>query len=102
MKVDSMAYISSVLEADPTARAAQADGYEGWWSSETHTDPFVSAAVAAAATTDIDIGTAIVVAFARNPMTVALQANDLQTLSNGRFILGMGSQIKPHIERRYS
>src|SRR3954471_20569095 len=102
MKVDSMAYISSVFEAESTARAAQADGYDGWWAPETQTDPFISAAVAAGATTDIEIGTAIVVAFARNPMTVALQANDLQTLSQGRFILGMGSQIKPHITRRYS
>jgi probable F420-dependent oxidoreductase len=48
------------------------------------------------------VGTAIAVAFARNPMTVALQANDLQALSGGRFALGLGSQIKPHITRRYS
>jgi probable F420-dependent oxidoreductase len=102
MKVDSMAYIASVLEAESTARTAEADGYDGWWAPETQTDPFISAAVAAGATTSIEIGTAIVVAFARNPMTVALQANDLQTLSGGRFVLGMGSQIKPHIERRYS
>ena len=47
-------------------------------------------------------GTGIAVALARNPMTLATVANDLQTLSEGRFMLGLGSQIKPHIEKRFS
>jgi hypothetical protein len=50
----------------------------------------------------VELATAIAVAFARNPMTVALQSNDLHTLSGGRFTLGLGSQIKPHITNRYS
>src|SRR5205085_231778 len=50
----------------------------------------------------VDLITGIAVAFARNPMTVAVQANDVQALSGGRFVLGLGSQIKPHIMKRYS
>ena len=78
------------------------DGYDGWFAFETQIDPFLACAVAAERTETIEIGTAIAVAFARNPMTVALQANDLQALSGGRFMLGLGSQIKPHITRRFS
>jgi probable F420-dependent oxidoreductase len=58
--------------------------------------------LAAEHTERIKLGTGIAVAFARNPMTLAVVANDLQTLSEGRFILGLGSQIKPHIEKRFS
>ncbi len=92
---------------DPTgiaeaARTAEAAGYDGVWSSETSHDPFLPLAVAASATETLELGTAIAVAFARNPMTLAVMANDLQHLSQGRFYLGMGSQIKPHITKRYS
>jgi probable F420-dependent oxidoreductase len=92
---------------DPTgiaeaARIAEAEGYDGVWSSETSHDPFLPLAVAASATETLELGTAIAVAFARNPMTLAVMANDLQHLSKGRFYLGMGSQIKPHITKRYS
>ena len=59
-------------------------------------------ALAAEHTQRIQLGTGIAVAFARNPMTLAMVANDLQTLSEGRFMLGLGSQIKPHIEKRFS
>ena len=58
--------------------------------------------MAAAATERLELGTGIAVAFARNPMNLAMLANDLQELSRGRFILGLGSQIKPHITKRYS
>jgi probable F420-dependent oxidoreductase len=102
MKVDSGTYAPTIDEAASLAVAAEADGYDGWWAFETQIDPFLACAVAAERTETIEIGTSIVVAFARNPMTVALQANDVQALSGGRFTLGMGSQIKPHIERRYS
>jgi probable F420-dependent oxidoreductase len=102
MKVDAGGYAASVNEAGDAARRAEGDGYDGWWAVETQVDPFLACAVAAERTEGIEIGTGIAVALARNPMTVALQANDLQALSGGRFVLGLGSQIKPHITRRYS
>ncbi len=92
---------------DPNGIAAQAvkaeqSGYDGVWSAETNHDPFLPIAVAAAATERLEFGTGIAVAFARNPMTLAVLANDLQLLTKGRFMLGMGSQIKPHITKRFS
>ncbi len=102
MRVDSGQYVPTLDAAGQTAVEAEANGYDGWWAFETQIDPFLGCAIAAERTDRIDLGTAIVVAFARNPMTVALQANDVQSLSGGRFTLGLGSQIKPHIERRYS
>jgi probable F420-dependent oxidoreductase len=102
MKVDNGGYSASVIQAGEVAARAERDGYDGWWAAETQIDPFLGCSVAAQRTERIEIGTAITVAFARNPMTVAMQANDLQVLSGGRFALGLGSQIKPHIEKRYS
>ncbi len=92
---------------DPTGMAeqaanAEASGYDGVWSAETSHDPFLPIAVGATATERLDFGTGITVAFARNPMTLAVVANDLQLLTKGRFMLGMGSQIKPHITKRFS
>jgi probable F420-dependent oxidoreductase len=92
---------------DPDGIAAQAikaeqSGYDGVWSAETNHDPFLPIAIGAAATEQLEFGTGIAVAFARNPMTLAVLANDLQLLTKGRFILGMGSQIKPHITKRFS
>jgi probable F420-dependent oxidoreductase len=92
---------------DPNGIAAQAvkaeqSGYDGVWSAETNHDPFLPIAVGAAATERLEFGTGIAVAFARNPMTLAVLANDLQLLTKGRFMLGMGSQIKPHITKRFS
>ncbi len=84
------------------ARRAEALGYDGIWSGEAAHDPFLPVALAAGATERIDLGTSIAVAFARNPMNLAVLANDLQTLSKGRFILGLGSQVKPHITKRFS
>ena len=84
------------------AAKAEAQGYDGAWAAETSHDPFLQLSAAVAATSTIQLGTNIAVAFARNPMTMAVQANDLQWLSQGRFILGLGSQIKPHIEKRFS
>jgi probable F420-dependent oxidoreductase len=84
------------------AKKAESDGYDGVWSAETGHDPFLPIAIGAAATEKLEFGTGIAVAFARNPMTLAVQANDLQLLSGGRFILGLGSQIKPHITKRFS
>jgi probable F420-dependent oxidoreductase len=84
------------------AAKAEADGYDGVWSAETSHDPFLPIAAAAGATERLEFGTGIAVAFARNPMNLAVLANDLQLLTKGRFMLGMGSQIKPHITKRFS
>jgi len=85
-----------------SARLAETVGYDGIWSAETSHDPFLPLVLAAEHTERIQLGTGIAVAFARNPMSLAVLANDLQTLSEGRFMLGLGSQIKPHIEKRFS
>ncbi len=90
---------AGIIEA---ARVAEQVGYDGIWSAETNHDPFLPLALAAEHTERLELGTGIAVAFARNPMTLAQVANDLQTLSKGRFMLGLGSQIKPHIEKRFS
>jgi len=90
---------AGVVEA---ALLAERVGYDGLWSAETSHDPFLPLVLAAEHTERIQLGTGIAVAFARNPMTLATTANDLQTLSKGRFMLGLGSQIKPHIEKRFS
>ena len=102
MRVDVGGYAKTVMEAGDNAVQAEALGFDGWWAVETQVDPFLAASVAAQRTERVNVGTGIAVAFARNPMTVAMQSNDLQLLSEGRFVLGMGSQIKPHITRRFS
>jgi probable F420-dependent oxidoreductase len=102
VRVDTSGYCSSVAEAGEAAIEAERAGYDGWWAVETQTDPFVACTVAAERTERVQFGTGIAVAMARNPMTVALAANDLQALSGGRFMLGLGSQVKAHITSRYS
>jgi probable F420-dependent oxidoreductase len=77
-------------------------GYDGGWTAETSHDPFLPLLLAAEHTSRLGLGTNIAVAFARNPMTVANVAWDLQAYSKGRFILGLGTQIQPHIEKRFS
>jgi probable F420-dependent oxidoreductase len=94
-------------DADPRAiaeraRAAEADGYDGLWLGETTHDPLTGCALAGQATARISVGTGIAVAFARSPMTLAVTANDLQLATHGRFLLGLGSQVKAHITRRFS
>lgn len=84
------------------AARAEALGCDGIMIPEVAHDPFLPAALAASATTRLRLATGIAVAFARNPMNVAVAASDLGRLSDGRFVLGLGSQIKPHITRRYS
>lgn len=92
----------ALSDAATRARQAEDAGYDGVLCAEVAHDPFLPLALAAAATTRIQLGTGIAVAFARNPMTVAVSANDLHLLSQGRFVLGLGSQIKPHITKRFS
>jgi len=94
--------ITSLEDAAATAASAEAAGYDAWWTVELNHDPFFPLALAAPATSQITLGTAIAVAFARNPMTLANIGWDLNALSNGRFVMGLGSQIKPHITKRFS
>jgi len=80
----------------------EAIGYDRAFSFEAKHDPFIPLAVAGEHTSTIHLGTAVAIAFARTPMTLAMAAWDLQTVTGGRFVLGLGSQIRPHIEQRYS
>ncbi len=88
--------------AGEIARAAEALGFAGLWSSETRHDAFLPLAVAADATERIELGTSVAIAFSRSPMEVAQTAWDLQNLSGGRFILGLGTQVRAHVRRRFS
>jgi probable F420-dependent oxidoreductase len=102
MKIDSVLRQRTVGETLGDISAAQAAGFDGLWTAETASDPFLPLVLAAEHSSTPDLGTSIAVAFARSPMTTAYTAYDLQRMSGGRFILGLGSQIRPHIERRFS
>ena len=102
MKVDGGIGYGFKREVGQSAKALEDAGYDGAWSAETAHDPFFPLLLAAQDTQRLELGTGITVAFARSPMIVAQIANDLQLASEGRFLLGLGSQIKPHIEKRFS
>jgi probable F420-dependent oxidoreductase len=102
MKVDTGLAAGEWAALPEAARGLEEAGYDGAWTAEVSHDPFLPLGVAAAATSRISLGTSIAVAFARSPMNTAYLANDLQAASQGRFILGLGSQIKAHITRRFS
>jgi len=102
MKVDTGVSMTATADSRPAAAEAERAGYAAIWTSEVRHDPFIAVALAAIATERVELGTSIAVAFARNPMTTAVQANDLQQLSQGRLLLGLGSQIRAHITRRFS
>lgn len=102
MKVD---YYFPPAPPDGAATAAveaSRMGYDGFFSAETQYDPFLPLAFAATAADDLDLGTAIAVAFPRSPMITAMTSWDLARLSSGRFILGLGTQVRGHITRRFS
>ena len=86
------------------AQAAELEemGYAGVMTAETAHDPFFPLLVAAQNTEKVELMTSIAVAFARSPMTLANIGHDLNAYSKGRFVLGLGSQIKPHITKRFS
>ena len=90
------------LQAVPgIAKEAERLGFNTLWSSETMHDPFLPIALAAEHTRELKLGTAVAVSFARSPTTMAYTAWDLAQTSGGRFFLGLGTQIKAHIERRF-
>jgi probable F420-dependent oxidoreductase len=101
LKVDA-AVASGLTNVAHAAGKLERRGYDCCWTAEINHDPFLPLALAAEHTTRIELGTSIAVAFARNPMTVANVGWDLQEYSGGRFILGLGSQVQAHIEKRFS
>jgi len=102
MKIDGGVMTSDLREAGRLAKHAEDLGYDGLWTAEAGHDPYLPAAAAAVATERVSIGTNIAVAFPRSPLVHAQIAWDLQAASRGRFILGLGTQVKGHNERRYS
>ncbi|MHA6626243.1 TIGR03617 family F420-dependent LLM class oxidoreductase [Pseudonocardia sichuanensis] len=102
MKVDAMLRGTGLAEIAGEAREREAAGVDGLWSFEGPHDPFLPLMPVAEHTSRVAMGTAIAVAFARNPMSTAYVAHDLQVHSDGRFLLGLGSQVKPHVERRFA
>ena len=103
MKVDVLLAMDGRLDAvTDSVRRLEDAGVDGVWTSETARDPLLPLAVAAVGTGAVQLGTAITVAFARSPMTLAYTANDIQLASAGRLVLGLGSQVRPHIMRRFS
>jgi len=101
MKLDASLPPVSLKDVPAIARAAEAMGFEALWSSETMHDPFLPGALIAEHTSRLRFGTAVAIAFARSPATLAYTAWDLAQASEGRFILGLGTQVKAHIERRF-
>jgi len=100
--LDASLGFETPLERVPAlARAAEAAGVAGLWTAETSHDPFLPLALAAEHTERLELGTAIAVAFARSPLTVASTAWDLARLSRGRLLLGLGTQVRAHVERRF-
>src|SRR3954447_1870489 len=103
MLVDFAASVAaSPLEVEEAAARAERAGYDGFGAPETRHDVFPALTLAARATETITLQSSIAVAFARNPMNLAVLANDLQLISGGRFQLGLGSQVQAHIERRFA
>ncbi len=101
LKVDGGIF-GELARAPEVATALEEQGYDACWTGEINHDPFLPLLLAAEHTSRLELGTSIAVAFARNPMIVANLGWDLQTYSQGRFILGLGTQVKPHIEKRFS
>jgi len=101
LKVDG-AVSSQLANIAKAASTLERRGYDCCWTAEINHDPFLPLVLAAEHTTNIELGTSIAVAFARNPMSVANIGWDLQAYSQGRFLLGLGSQVQAHIEKRFS
>ncbi|MCB1004256.1 MAG: LLM class F420-dependent oxidoreductase [Acidimicrobiales bacterium] len=93
---------SDLAKAAKAARGQEDLGFDGLWAAETNHDPFLALTLAAEHTERIQLGTGIAVAFARSPMTLATTAYNLNAFAGGRLLLGLGSQIKAHITRRFA
>jgi probable F420-dependent oxidoreductase len=102
MKLDTTLAMGPLHRVGDVAKRAEEMGFAGIFTAEAMQTPFLSHAIAAVETRKIELGTAIAVAFPRSPMVHAMTAWDLQKASRGRFVLGLGTQIRRHNERRYS
>src|SRR5262245_52702372 len=100
MKYDLL-MTGEIERAGELAAALEAQGLDGLYTYEAAHDPFFPLVLAARATRRLELATAVAIAFARTPMLVAQLARDLQQISGGRFILGLGPQIRPHVEKRF-
>jgi probable F420-dependent oxidoreductase len=101
MLLDASLPPTGLKEVPAIARAAEQIGFKALWSAETMHDPFLAAALIGEHTQQMQFGTAVAIAFARSPATLAYTAWDLASASQGRFILGLGTQVKAHIQRRF-
>lgn len=101
MRLDASLSPVFLRDVPAIARAAEEIGFAALWTTETQHDPFLPCALIAEHTQRLHFGTAIAVSFARSPATLAYTAWDLAAQSGGRFILGLGTQVKAHIERRF-
>ena len=101
MKFDATLPPIGLKDVPAIARAAEEIGFDALWTQETQHDPFLPCALIAEHTTRLHVGTGIAVSFARSPASLAYIAWDLAAQSGGRFILGLGTQVKAHIERRF-
>lgn len=102
MKIDASMLVANPMDARELGQELESSGFDGLYTFEGPHDPFLPLAMAASHTERVELITAIAVAFSRNPMTLANLGYDMQLLSGGRFILGLGTQIRPHIEKRFS
>lgn len=101
MKFDAALPIVGLKDVPAIAKAAEEIGFDALWTQETQHDPFLPCTLIAEHTTHLRSGTAIAVSFARSPANIAYTAWDLAAQSGGRFMLGLGTQVKAHIERRF-
>jgi probable F420-dependent oxidoreductase len=102
VKFDLYLYHPRQEEMAARVRQAESGGFDGLFVAESTADPFQCLAVAAPHSSSLDLGTAVALAFPRSPMVAAMAAWDLQRATRGRFVLGLGSQVRRHIERRFS
>ena len=102
MKIDAALLSNNLMDIPGVAKQLEDLGYDGVYTFEGAHEPFFPLLLAAEHTERIELTTAVAIAFARNPMTLANSAYDLQLASKGRMVLGLGTQIKPHIEKRFS
>jgi len=102
VKLDALTTRLAIEDAGEYAAALEANGFEGLWVAETQVDPFLPLAIAAVRTSTLRLGTAIAIAFARSPMVTAMDAWALQRASRGRLDLGLGTQVRAHVERRFA
>jgi probable F420-dependent oxidoreductase len=101
MKVDTRLVYGTLREVPALAAAAERCGFDGLWIEETSHEPFLGAALACEHTARLTVGTNVAIAFARSPTVLAHLAWDLAALSGGRFILGLGTQVRGHVVRRF-